>query len=248
MPRRPSALVLVALAVIFFTLGLFSAWLRGPLLLPRSQTQPLAAPTETPLTSATGPTDQHIILVVGVDSLESPSQLRAVWYITYRTPGRNLFLLGLPVDLAPNQGDDTDFQAAFQWEAESGLGSQFLTLLRQVIPFDVDAAIVLDDDGFAALVDYLGGLELDGSRLEGEDIKALQTLLAADPAASLSTQAEILKALAARTTVVGSTPDLTPLIALLPNHAWTSRTISELVALAAPLLPLDPNLIHIDIY
>jgi len=248
MPRRPNLLLLFALAIICFALGLLSSRLRGPLSLPGSKTAPSIAPTEPAPVLASAPADQRIILVVGINSLEEPSQLRCVWYVTYRTPGRNLFLLGLPVDLVPDQNSAKDLRTMFEWSAERGLGAPFLAGLRQVIPFDTDAVILLDDDGFASLVDYVGGLELNGTRLEGPDVKALQTLLAADPEASLSTQAEILKALAARASIIGNTPDLTPLIALLPKHAWVSRTVSELVALAAPLLPLDPNLIHIDVY
>jgi hypothetical protein len=222
--------------------------LRNVFPFPSAPTQSLGALQIATASPPSAAADQRIILVIGVDALKAPSQLRAVWYITYRTPGNNLFLLGLPVDLTPEPESSLDLRATFQWTADAGLNPGFLAGLHHVIPFDLDAVIILDDQGFASLIDYLGGLELEGSVLNGKDISALQALLAADPAASLSTQAEILKALAARSAVVGSTPDLTPLISLLPDHAWSSRSVSELVALAAPLLPLDPNLIHIDIY
>jgi hypothetical protein len=53
--------------------------------------------------------------------------------------------------------------------------------------------------------------------------------------------------MAARAEALGDSPDISPLTLLIPDHARLSLSLSEVVALTAPLLPLDDASVHFDL-
>ena len=236
-----STFALLLLVLVCFGLGLASA------LAPRSAATPTAtiAPGPAPVPDAGG---QTTLLVVGVDDLHSPQPaLRAVWLISFRTPGKDLFALGLPTHAAVPVQSGFALAELFAWDREHGVDAAFLAGLQRLAPLQPSLVLCMDRTAFAALIDYLGGLDLNGVRLSGVEAVAVLDLLADDPAASLATQARLLEALALRAPQAGATPDLTPLIDLIPDHVYLSSSLAEAAAALAPLLPIEPTALHFDL-
>jgi hypothetical protein len=111
-----------------------------------------------------------------------------------------------------------------------------------------DLVVTLDEVGFAQVVDYVGGIDLSGAVLDGSQILAVLELLSEDPAASTATQRSVLQAMVERAQQLGDSPDITPLTALVPDHAYVSLPVTQAIALAAPLLPLESTRVHFDVY
>lgn len=229
--------------MICFSLGLLSVVL-APQGNPSGEgvSPPLATRTSDPPASA-----QVTILVLGVDRLEAERpRLRAVWLASFRPPGRDLFFLGLPVNYRLAEGFPS-LSDQFSWTPQAGPGEDFLTALHTAAPQEVQVIAALDDFGFASLIDYAGGIDLNGVPLRGDQALAVLGLLEDDPAAMLSTQARLLEALIVPAATVSSSPDVSPLIALIPRHAFLSESFSYFAARLSPLLPLDPAAVHVDL-
>ena len=242
MQRRP--FLLLGVIAICFTLGLLSVFLA-----PRGEQapDPLATPPPPTRTADPAASTQVTILVLGVDRMaaERP-RLRAVWLASFRPPGRDLFFLGLPTSYRLAEGFPSLAQQ-FSWTPQAGPGEDFLTALHTAAPQEIQVIAALDDLGFSSLIDYAGGIDLNGVPLRGDQALAVLGLLENDPAAMLSTQARLLEALIVPAAAVSSTPDVSPLIALIPAHAFLSESFTYFAARLSQLLPLDPSSVHVDL-
>jgi anionic cell wall polymer biosynthesis LytR-Cps2A-Psr (LCP) family protein len=150
--------ILIAAAVGFFVLGLATTILR-----PRTPSE-RAVPTSTRRPRSTEPvqrTPRVTILILGVDSLEADEpELLAVWLASFRPAGKELFLFGFPTN--HELPDGTPLQDAF------AAGGDPLESLNSLTVLPVDAAIVLDSEGFAELIDFLGGVPTGETNVDGE--------------------------------------------------------------------------------
>jgi len=240
MKSNLSAALLLILVLVCFTLGLVSALARHP-------AQDVGPSADSPTLPPTAASLQTNVLFLGVDSLESPApSLLAIWLASFRLPGHDIFLLGVPIDLpSGDRGRDT-IADIFRWSPEQGPDPAFLSALHLAAPLEPSAIVCLDREGFIALVDYLGGLDLNSVRVDGAQTMAVLDILDDDPGSSLATQARLLEAMSLRAPMIGSTPDLTSLLNLIPMHAYLSTSVTEAAALVAPLLPLEPDAIYLD--
>ncbi|MEW6566985.1 MAG: hypothetical protein AB1449_02230 [Chloroflexota bacterium] len=238
MKSNLSAAAFLLILAVCFTLGLISA-LAG-----RAS---VGQPAQTS-TAAQDGQDQTAILIVGVDDLqaERPSLL-AVWVATYRLPGRELFLLGLPADLTATSASDGSLSELFRFSPVNGLAAEFSRAVFEHVPLTPDLVVVLDRTAFTAVVDYLGGLDLNGAHLDGIEVIAVLDMLAGDAQASLATQARVLEAMTLRAPPLGDSPDITSLLQLVPTHAYLSDSVGLAVGLASPLLPIEPPMVHFDV-
>ncbi len=91
------------------------------------------------------------------------------------------------------------------------------------------------------------GLPLDDHHLTGQQVLALHTVFASDPDSLVSLQANIIQGLIPQVQKLGANPDLDLLLALLPDHANVSIHEAQLAVLLSHLLPLDPELIEIQV-
>lgn len=222
--NRPRAILILTVVATCFTLGLLSVLLRDR----RKAYIPM------------DPSKQKTILVIGVERLEPPKpSLRALWIVTFRPPGKDLFLLGIPITDA--------LSASFAWSPESGVNPAFLQIVGAETPLEPEMIVVVDEVGFAALVDYMGGVEINGSHLDGQAVITFLALLNEDREAALRLQRRVLEALSERVSSIGTTPDLTPLIDLIPNHGYLSAPLVRYVTLLSSLLPLGSESIHVHL-
>jgi len=239
MKNKSPTPVIFLVALACFALGMFSVWLRTP-------RPPATTPTPQ---SAVFDHQQTTLLLVWVDDLQAQDpQLLGAWYMTYRLPAPDIFLLGLPI--GPFEGDQAagSLRSQFSFSRSSGLPSSFLAALEQKTPLIADQWIVFDQYAFSVFVNYLGGIQFDGGQLHGDQVIGLITFLSSDSDALLTTQQRILIALSKQAPAMGVTPDLTPLTQMIPDHVYLSSDISQLLTLTIPLLPIAPETSHIEIY
>lgn len=236
----PFAFWLALAAGVAFAIGLASVFIGGP---PPEDKSAAPAEAQAPLTAV--PENQVSLLILGVDDLTAAQpQLEAVWVATYKPPGRDLFLFGLPTDYhAP--GQEGDLRSLFQWVPEDSLPPAFHESLREALPLDYQVVIVLDRVAFAGLVDFLGGVAYQGAELDGQETVAALDLMVHGPEAALQAQQELIQALLTKAAGLDPTPELTPLTRYLPDHAYLSAPSAQVVALVTPLLPLDPARVHV---
>ena len=240
--RAPFAILFVLIA---FVLGVISIFL------PKGSTGDgsgaIASSIESPIVQVTeAATPRSTLLVIGVDDLgkESP-ELRALWMVSFRPPERDVLLLGVPIDQTSEDGD-SKLQETFGLTAEKQASEAFLRTMLDILPVQPNVVIVMDEVFFGALVDYLGGAFVYEGHLDGTSVIALQNVLAEDAEALLVMQAKVLKALAFNISLLESTPDIEPLLALIPTHCKPSVDPAQLVLLISPLLPLQPETIRVE--
>jgi hypothetical protein len=238
MRPRLSFGVIVLLLASCFALGLVSALL--------SRT-PSEEPEPTPLPP---PTENQVdAVIVGYGHGDgSRSVLRSIWIASFEPPGRDLFLTGIPADSPSPDLDGRPLSTAFAITSDGAPSPQFLQALAALAPTTPDLVVTLDEVGFAQVVDYVGGIDLGGAVLDGSQILAVLELLSEDPAASTATQRSVLQAMVERAQQLGDSPDITPLTALVPDHAYVSLPVTQAIALVAPLLPLETSRVHFDVY
>ncbi len=188
------------------------------------------------------------ILVLGVDEIKQEKpKILSIWFISFHPPDKKIHLLGIPTDLLLPDSEIPLSEAFSLWEAPD-YGADFITAMDRFSPHPIFGIAVLDEEGFSALIDYLGGFSLDDQSYDGVSAIGTLRLLENQPLIALKLQAQILRALSVKVPDLGKTPELTPLTLLLPEHAYTSPSPAQLATLASPLLPLQADLIEITIY
>lgn len=244
MGRRPSLALLIVVAGAFFLIGLYTAFLQD-------------SPGEAPATRQAAPTPQATaaagqettLLILGVDDLQSSSpELEAIWFLSYQLPEPHIFLLGVPLDTIVDGDPAQAISESFTFDSASGLGESFSSRLFQAIPLQPQAIVVLDRTAFAAAIDFVGGVRLNEADFSGQEVLGILSLTEDDPQASLALQTRLLSALSSSATSVAETPEITPLVELVPEHIYLSTSLNQIVALVSPLLPIRPETTHIETY
>ena len=226
--------ILIAAAVGFFALGVATTLVR-----PRPPTSGrTATPTVSPRpTEPSVGTPQVTLMILGVDTLADDGELLAVWMASFRPPGKELFLFGFPTN--QTVADGTSLREAYAAGAETAQAIGSLTSLP------LDAVVVLDAQGFAALIDFLGGVPTGETTVDGAAALNILALLRDDPQASLLAQARLLEALTGRAAEVQPGTDLQPMLGLAPDHATVSISVEQALTMIAPYLPFESGRIHV---
>ena len=250
MRMKTPAMYLILLILVCFVAGVLSILIRPDQLRALVATSINPERTLPPNTSTDVPdesvTDGEItILVLGVDHIADPEgKLLAVWLLSFNSQDKQLNLLGLPLDL-PISVDQPSLGEAFDLWIPPEYGASFIHSLSALAPSPIQGLAVLDEQGFAVLLDYFGGVDLDDQHLDGSSVIGSLRLTYENPQAALRLQARVLESLKLKVQSLGTTPELTMLTSLSPIHAYTSPSPPELTTLAIPLLPLNPELISI---
>ena len=105
--------------------------------------------------------------------------------------------------------------------------------------------IIVDDTAFARVIDYLGGIEIRGKTLDGESILTFLSLSWDQPGILVQNQADIIRAIIPKALALPETPELTPLLELIPDHTSLSLDITEAVGLILPLRETSDDSIFI---
>ncbi|HEY70228.1 MAG TPA: hypothetical protein G4O08_06565 [Anaerolineae bacterium] len=249
MIKRPSLPLVLFVLFICFIAGLASVLLKpGDESNPMPSLQPQSG-LETPLPFGDATTSpQTTILVLGVDHLQAEiPKLEAIWFVTFRLPGRNLFLLGIPIHTPVGGQSELRLKDLFRWHKDQGPDTLFMQALYDEVPLTIDVILVVDEIAFAAFIDYMGGVTLESGTLDGRQVIGVLDLVEDQPTAALEVQGRVVQALSEKAPNLGSTPDLTPLMTLFPENAFSSIPSLHLVSLINPLLPIQTDSIHIQL-
>ena len=246
MRSRLPVVLFVLMMLVCFAAGAISVFLQGE---NNRDTIPQSTPFESIEIAPSAPIRSGAvsILVLGVDEIKQEKpKLLSVWFISFHPPDKKIHLLGLPVDLLLPDTEIPLSEAFSLWEAPD-YGAGFIAAMDPFSPHPIFGIAVLDEEGFSALIDYLGGFSLDDQIYNGASAIGTLRLLEDQPLIALKLQAQILRALSVKVPDLGKTPELTPLTLLLPENAYTSPSPAQLATLASPLLPLHSDLIEISI-
>jgi hypothetical protein len=249
MTKRPPTALLLIVVLVCFVLGLIPVLTRNSKVpTPSPSTPQPSAAFQSPLNPNEQISHQTSILVLGVDQLQADQPaLRAVWLIVFRPPGKEIFLYGLPLDAKIGGDESATLAALFEFSLENGLNPEFESGLHQFTPLEPDLLVLLDEFAFSSAIDFLNGVQIDETIIAGEQVIAFQSLMLDDPLSLLYTQSEILQALTSQAARLGTSLELTELIELVPEHAYVSQETVQALALVIPILPIDPDLIHINL-
>lgn len=197
---------------------------------------------------------QTTILLLGLDRFDRPDpELRAIWLLSIQPPETPVILTGVPTSLDLVEGANVTLESFFAWSAEGGVTPPFLEALERALRVQIDVVSVMDEYAFAALVDYVGGLPLGGDLglpveeqiLSGNQVLALHTVFDGDPVGLVNLQANVLEGLLPQAARLSANPDLTPLLALMPEHASITIHEAQMAVLVSHLLPLNTDQVEI---
>ena len=248
MRSRSSLGLIFPLLLVCFTAGVLSVVLKPPSPEPALiGVTPSYTTNSAPLASTEFADSRSTVLILGVDSLNDPpaASLQTAWLITFGSREQPIQLFGLPYDaLLP---DGKTLRGSFSIFDPPDFGAAFISALASYTSHPILGWVVLDQVGFARLVDYLGGFSLGDQGYDGNRTIGALNLLLDRPQESLKLQARILQALVERAPALGRTPEVTSLTTLVPEHAYTSPAAPQLTTLAIPLLPIDPSRVEITL-
>ena len=230
MTKRPPLTVILLVIVLCFALGVLNVLLNSP-------DEPVSqSPTPTAPTVPDNSSNLLSVLIVGVDQLSSADpNLRSLWVALYDETGGTLYLHGVPLDSVVNGIKGTRIEDAFTWSQQEGVDPQFLSSLYSILALSPDLVVLLDDVAFASVVNFLGGVDIEGAKLDGSSVLAFLSLSWDKPEVLLNNQALILEALVPQALASAPSPELTELIALIPEHVYLSQDVTDAVALLTPL-------------
>ncbi len=231
MPKRPPLTVILLVIVLCFGLGLLNVLLESP-----EETVDLP-PTPSPTFTTESSPPLLSVLIIGVNELSGPApSLRAVWNLLYDEAGKTIYLHGISIDSGSRALKDI-----FAWSSVEGLDQAFMDALYQILPLSPDLIVVNDDIAFASIINYLGGVDIEGAKFDGESVLAFLSLSGDKPEILLNNQALILEALVPQALSSAPSPELTQLIELIPEHVYISQDVTDAVALLTPLREISPE-------
>ncbi|NIM92636.1 MAG: hypothetical protein GTO18_02835 [Anaerolineales bacterium] len=232
--KRPTGLIIIFVIVACFILGVLNVLLQS-----RSDDGQSITPLPPTPTGELAESSVKSILIVGVDDLDSNNpELRSVWIAVFRTPVQELYMHGIPLDIKVSAADGTSLEDLFILSPEGQLTDIFQNAIYQILPVQPDLIVVLDDVAFATLVDFLGGVNIDGAPLDGQGILDTLRLFSDDSESLLRNQENILRLMVPLILAQPESPELTVLMDLIPRHVYLSRDASEAIAFIYPLRSL----------
>lgn len=209
---------------------------------------PLLSKGDLPELFSPGRKEDTTILILGVDRLDNPDpRLRAIWVLTLPGDDEPITLSGVPVDLDLVEGAGVTLESFFAWTPDHAVAPPFLEALERALRIQVQIVVVMDEQAFMTLVDYLGGVPYEQGALDGQAVLALHEVFAGDSENTVRLQGSVLQALLPQAAALGANPDLEPLLALTPDHVYLSIRNEQFVLLLSRLLPIDPDRIAIQL-
>lgn len=218
--------VVIILSIIIFTACLIIGIQAGNAALPGEILQP--APSDQPVPSTGG---QRTILLISVDDLtyDNP-RLVGVWVLFYRPGYPQLSALALyPQKQLSPAAAGVDLPGAFGLALDRSLTAEFTAELQKY-HFAWDGILVIDKTGTRNIIDWLGGIDLQGGHVDGTT--ALDSIQDpwSDYTAALEDQAGLGRALCTAAAQRDENADWAGLIpAIEPGHLATSLS-GELLA------------------
>lgn len=179
---------------------------------------------------------QRSLLLISTSSLNSTNpNLESIWLATYFPSDTNIRLLPIFPSGDPTISEwESHLVNSFKMNKENGrlaVNQDFLAVL-QAENYWWSGYFVLDEVAMAGLFDLLGGIEMNGQTLSGEQVFSELPSAMEHPDDAYYYQLAILQSACKHISQIATNPDLSQLNLLLPRHMITD---------------LEPNQISIEV-
>jgi hypothetical protein len=177
-------------------------------------------------------TGQRSLLIISVSSLKAlDPHLESVWLATYLPTGSDLRLLSIyPTGIQPISDFEAQLIQSFGLDKKAGqlvLDQDFISALEND-NYWWSGYIVLDEVAMAGIFDVLGGLEMKGQTLSGEQVISELPDALEQPGAAYSFQIAMLQSACKQFARFTSDADLSQVSLLLHRHMFTNLQSDQL--------------------
>jgi hypothetical protein len=188
--------------------------------------------------------DQRSLLILGVDRVDSSeARLQGVWYAVYRQNSPHITLV--PLFPALTDGDAArarELNEAFRLRSDGAVDPAFFKAVGEEFGMSWDAYVLLDDIAIMEIVDFFGGVPVNGEVLSGP--RAVGGILRAweDPVAAVLGQASLLENLCQGITFDSTPKNYEKITSLIPDHLRSELTMDQAFSAWLGLLSSGPAL------
>ena len=189
------------------------------------------AQTPTPPESIPEPAraDQRSLLVLGVDRVDSSeARLQGVWYAVYRQNSPRITLV--PLFPALTEGDSTravELDEAFRLRSDGAVDPAFFKAVSENFGMSWDAYVLLDDIAIMEIVDFFGGVSVNGERVSGPRAVGGIPRAWEDPPVAVLGQAFLLESLCREITFDSIPKNYEKILSLIPEHLRSELTTQQ---------------------
>jgi hypothetical protein len=235
---------LVFYTVIFFVClatGLWGGMLAGQRInLFNYAPFPLVSPIPTP---ANG---QSNVLIIGVDRLNfSDPRLESIWLLAYFPGEPEVKLIPVyPKPIPDPANDGPQMEEIFQLSPAGVPGEAILNYLHQEQIWWSNY-ILLDETGLIEILDFTGGVKIDGQKLSGALAIGSITPAKDNQLDAVKSQTQLLQELCRQINKLPPHTNLDPLVKLMPWHIKTDLNVHQTIAEWQGLLA-SGNSIHCE--
>lgn len=226
-PGTVSRILISALTFgIFLVLGIWSGSIAASLSPVRGPMATLSAIAPPP-TPANG---QRNLLIIGVDRLNinNPGP-ESIWLLGYFADKPRISLVPVyPTPTGDSIQKHSKIISSIQLTQNGHPSPELVKFLRQERIW-WNGYVLLDAAALIEIVDFLGGVELDGQPLNGALAVSSFPPPSQDYSAALTGQTKLLRSMCAQTNQLAPTVDLRDIINLIPDHLQTDVDIFESV-------------------
>lgn len=226
---RTQSASLVFYTVIFFIClvsGLWGGMQAGQRINPYiTSPLPLVSPIPTP---ATG---QSNVLIIGVDRLTyADPRLESIWLLAHFPGEPDIKLIPLyPKPVSDPVNNQHQIAAIFELSPAGFPGKDILDYLHQQQIW-WSSYIILDEVALIEILDFVGGVKIDGQKLSGALALGSLTPAKEDQLAAVNSQMQLLQELCLQ--INNLPPQVNPdaLLSLIPWHIKTDLNIDQTIA------------------
>ncbi len=201
---------------------------------PAAQSYPVPVDGQTTNLLPEGSTDaltessgQRNLLVIGVNQIGSPNlTLESVWLVLYLqdTPRFTLMPVYPGSGLSVNPQAAADLTGLFSLDSYGNPGASFLAALH-ARKLWWNNYIVLDQTAIAGMIDFVGGVTLGNTIMDGIHAMANMPMVQYAPQDALMAQAEIIKDICSQSTQPELSARVEGLLRLIPYHLNTDMDL-----------------------
>jgi hypothetical protein len=192
---------------------------------------PIATTSEFATPQPAAANGQRNVLVIGVDTMQPENaRLESIWMVLY-FPGYSEFnLIPLfPAALSGGPSQDDALSRAFNLRADHLPSTEFLAAVQDLDLWWNDV-LVIDEAGFARVIDQVGGVVLDGDTFNGANAVANLSNPWDAPKRALQGQVSLATALCSQSPGIFSPETIQAMGSLTGTHIFISGDMRSTLA------------------
>ena len=224
------------LLILVFSVSVLTGFIVGASVVsanvtPQNKTPDREIPQPTAAEESRIENGQRNLVVFAIDRLDNPApNLEAVWLVLRSSSSPNLSILPLfPSSLEGGPAEDAFLKNSFQLQPDGTLHPDFVSALQSKELWWHNYAVV-DESGWALLIDLVGGIDAGNGLISGTAVVAGTPKSWENSQAALEGQISIAKSLCnpvrSDTVISDPTPEI---LALLSQHVRTDLDLTGFV-------------------